>query len=256
MDMGWVSQAIGKHAAAAQYFQAALQEWARENNLYSQANALNNLAVLYYMQGDYKSAVRTLEDGLDCTRQGSYRPQEALLMASLGDILSDLDEFESARQTYTTAAGIAQQVSYQFLVDYLLLVRVRLARLQGRYPEAHGWLKDVRPLIQSAGSNYESGLLSLETGCLALAEGKFRAALFELQNALDKFQQGSLASETDWTRVWLAATCAALGDEAARAPSLAGGPGSPAPGRRRYPAGSHAAPRGSLARKVAGEPGC
>ena len=179
MELGWVCQATGKHAAAAQFFQAALLEWKRENNLFSQASTLNNLSVLYYMQGDYESAVRTLEEGLVCARQGNFRWQEALLMASLGDILCDLDEYESAQQTYTTAAGIAQQVSYQFLVDYLLLVQARLARLQGRFPEAHSGLQDVRPLIQAAGSNYESGLLSLESGCLSLAEGKLRSALFE-----------------------------------------------------------------------------
>ncbi len=106
-------------------------------------------------------------------------------------------------------------------MDYLLLVQVRLARLQGRFPEAHGGLQDVRPLIQSAGSNYELGLLSLETGCLALAEGKLRSALFELQNALDLFQRGSLASEADWARVWLAAVFAALRDDASAHSHLA-----------------------------------
>jgi ATP/maltotriose-dependent transcriptional regulator MalT/two-component SAPR family response regulator len=215
MELGWVCQATGKHAAAAQYFQEALQEWKRENNLYSQASTLNNLSVLYYVQGDYESAVRTIEDGLVCARQGSIRPQEALLMTGLGDILSDLDEYESARQTYATAGGIAQQVNYAFLVNYLLLVQARLARLRGRFPEAHSLLQQVRPLIQAAGSNYESGLLYLENGCLSLSEGRLPPALSEMKNALDQFQRGHLAAETDWTRVWLAAALAASGDVAA-----------------------------------------
>lgn len=220
MELGWLYQATGRLAAAAQFFQEALQEWERENNLYSQANTLNNLSVLYYMQGDYEAAVRTLEDGLACAKQGSFRALEALLLASLGDVLSDLDEYDSARQMYATAFGFAQQVNYQFTVDYLLLVQVRLARLQARFPEAHRLLQQVRPLIQSAGSNYESGLLFLESGCLALAEGRLRASRAEIENALDQFQRGSLAAETDWTRVWLAAAFAASGDEAAARPHL------------------------------------
>jgi ATP/maltotriose-dependent transcriptional regulator MalT/two-component SAPR family response regulator len=214
MDLGWVCQATGKHAAAAQFYQKALAEWKRENHLYSQANALNNLAVLYYMQGDYESAVRTLEEGLACAHQGSFRTQEALLLASLGDVLSDLDEYESAQQIYTTATGLAQQVSYQFLVNYLLLAQARLARLRGRFKEAHSLLQEVRPLIQASGSNYESGVLYLESGCLSLAEADLQPALSELQKALDQFQRGNLTAETEWSRVWLAAALAGSGDEA------------------------------------------
>jgi len=214
MELGWVCQATGRHAAAAQFYQKALAEWKRENNLYSQAYALNNLAVLYYMQGDYEPAVRTLEEGLDCARQGSFGTLEAMLLASLGDILCDLDEYESAHQTYSKAAGLAQQVSYQFLVNYLLLVQARLARLRGKFPEAHTHLRQVRPLIQASSSNYEAGLLYLESGCLYLAEAKLQPALSELRSALDQFQRGSLAAETEWTRVWLAAAIAGSGDEA------------------------------------------
>ncbi|MBE3118231.1 MAG: tetratricopeptide repeat protein, partial [Candidatus Atribacteria bacterium] len=194
MDLGWVCQETGKHAAAAQFYQKALAEWKRENNLYSQAYALNNLAVLYYMQGDYELAVRTLEEGLACARQGGFRWQEAMQLASLGDVLSDLDEYESAHQTYATATGLAQQVSYQFLVNYLLLAQARLARLRGRFKEAHSHLQEVRPLIQAAGSNHESGLLYLESGCLSLAETHLQPALSELQSALDLFQRGNLTA--------------------------------------------------------------
>jgi two-component SAPR family response regulator len=167
------------------------------------------------MQGDYESAVRTLEEGLACARQGSFRTQEALLLASLGDVLSDLDEYESAHQTYSKATGLAQQVNYPFLVNYLLLAQARLARLRGKFPEAHTHLRQVRLLIQAAGSNYESGLLYLESGCLSLAEAKLQPALSELQSSLDQFQRGNLAAETEWTRVWLAAAFAGSGDKAA-----------------------------------------
>ena len=215
MELGWVCRATGKHAAAAQYYQKALAEWKRENNLYSQVNALNNLAVLDYMQGDYESAVKTLEEGLACARQGGFRWQEALLLASLGDVLSDLDEYESASQTFATAIKLAQQVSYQFLVNYLLLAQARLARLRGRYQEAHSHLQEVRPLIQANGSNYELGLLYLESGCLSLAETKFQSACSELESALDQFQRGNLTAESEWSRVWLAAAIAGSGDDTA-----------------------------------------
>jgi LuxR family transcriptional regulator, maltose regulon positive regulatory protein len=215
MDLGWVYQSTGKYSAAAQIYQKAQLFWKRKNNLYSQASALNNLAVLHYMQGNYESAVKTLEEGLVCARQGSFLWQEVMQLASLGDILSDLDEYESAYRTYATAMNLAKQVSYQFLINYLLLVQARLARLRGRLYEAHTFLQEARPLIQTTGSNYERGLLFLESGCLSLAETHLEPVLSELKNALDQFQHGNLTAETEWTRVWLAAAFAASGDEAA-----------------------------------------
>jgi LuxR family maltose regulon positive regulatory protein len=215
MDLGWVCQATGKIAAATHYYQKALAEWKRENSLYSQAYALNNLAVLHYMQGDYESSVKTLEEGLVIARQGGFRWQEAMQLASLGDILSDLDEYESAHQIYVTATELAQQVSYQFLLNYLYLVQARLARLRGELREAHSHLQEVRSLIQATGSNYELGLLNFESGCLSLAEAKLPSALSELHTALDQFQQGNLQAEADWTRAWLAAAFARSGDKTA-----------------------------------------
>jgi LuxR family transcriptional regulator, maltose regulon positive regulatory protein len=215
MDMGWICQATGKHADSAHFYQLALAEWKRENNLYSQSNVLNNLAVLYYMQGDYEAAARTLETGLVCSRQGGFRWQEAMQLASMGDVLSDLDEYESAHQTYTAATRLAQQVSYQFLVNYLFLAQARLRRLMGNLKEAHSFLQEIRPRIKSGGSNYELGLLSLESGCLALVEGKPGPAMAELQNALAQFQGGSLPAETNWTHAWLAAALIAAGNETA-----------------------------------------
>jgi len=93
-------------------------------------------------------------------------------------------------------------------------VQVRLARLQGKFSEAHSWLQQVRPAIKSAGYHYESGLLELESGCLSLAEGRMPPALSEIRNALDLFQRGDLAAEPDWARVWLAAALASSGDGA------------------------------------------
>jgi LuxR family maltose regulon positive regulatory protein len=213
MDLGWVYQSKGDLPAAAECYRQALAEWKHENNLYSQVNVLNNLAVLKYIQGDYKLAVRTLEEGLTCARHGAFHMQEALLLASLGDVLSDIDEFESAHQVYAKALVLAQRTSYQFLVNYLVLVQVRLARLRGRLQEAHLQLQAARPLVQAGGSNYESGLLYLESGCLSLEEGNIPAACSELQNALDQFERGTLTAEAGWSRLWLAAARARSGEK-------------------------------------------
>jgi hypothetical protein len=65
--------------------------------------------------------------------------QEALLLSSLADIYSDLDEYEPALQICDQALSLAQQVSYQFLVNYVMLVQSRLNRLLGSDFKPRDW---------------------------------------------------------------------------------------------------------------------
>jgi tetratricopeptide (TPR) repeat protein len=89
------------------------------------------MGVLCHHQGDYEQAVQAFESGLECARSSSSQWQESLLLTSLGDLYVDLDEYEAAFQAYDVAAQIAQQVSYQFLTNYLGLAQAHLARLRG-----------------------------------------------------------------------------------------------------------------------------
>jgi tetratricopeptide (TPR) repeat protein len=162
---------------------------------------------MYHHQGEYELAVRSFEAGVECARQGNSSRQEALLLTSLGDIYIDLDEYESAGHTFSSAAEIVKKVRYQFLANYLRLVQARLARLQGQLKEAHFYLDEAETLIQAAGSNYEYGLFHLEYGCLHLVEEKPAAAIDNLERALDYFQKGGLTTEANLAHIWLAAAC-------------------------------------------------
>jgi LuxR family transcriptional regulator, maltose regulon positive regulatory protein len=213
MELGMTYRASGDYLAAQNAYEHALTEWRRENNLPSQANVLNSLGVLYHYQGEYEKAVRAFEAGLECARSSGSLWQESFLLASLGDVYTDLDEHESAIQAYTNAAQVAQRVNFQFLTDYLSLAQARLARLHGQVKEAYRYLSEAEGLIRVAGSNYESGLFHLERGCLQIVEKK--PAAIDLEKSLDFFQRGSLAVETNWSQVWLAAAHLEAGEAVA-----------------------------------------
>lgn len=204
-ELGMTYRAVGKYVDAQNVYNLALAELKRQNNLPSQANVLNSLGVLYHFQGEYEQAVKAFEAGLECARYSGSLWQEAFLLASLGDVYLDLDEYESAVQAYANATQIAMRVNYQFLTNYLNLVQARVARLRGRMREAHHHLRETEPLVQAAGSNFEYGLFYLELGSLYLKEGNYTAAVNNLEQALNYFQNGGLNVESAWSRIWLSA---------------------------------------------------
>jgi DNA-binding SARP family transcriptional activator len=162
------------------------------------------MGVLCHHQGDYEQAVQAFESGLECARSSSSQWQESLLLTSLGDLYVDLDEYEAAFQAYDVAAQIAQQVSYQFLTNYLGLAQAHLARLRGQFREATLCLHEVRANILATNSNYECGLYFLEHGSLQFVEENYGPATADLEQALNYFQGGGLTTETAGSRIWLA----------------------------------------------------
>ena len=203
-ELGNSYYSSGNYPEALNAFNQALNEWRQESNLPSQANVLNSLGVLYHYQGEYEQAVQTFESGLECARSSNSQWQESLLLTSLGDIYVELDEYDSAFQAYSDAAQKAQQVSYQFLTNYLGLAQAHLARLRGQFKEAYQFLHEARVSVLATNSNYECGLYFLEYGCLQLAEEYYSPATADLEQALNYFQGGGFTAETAWSRIWLA----------------------------------------------------
>ena len=204
VELGNSYLANGNTPAALNAFQQALDEWRRESNLPSQANVLNSLGVLYHNLGECEKAAQAFEAGLECARSSSSLWQESLLLTSLGDMYVNLDEYDSAFQAYGNAAQIAQQVSYQFLTNYLGLAQAHLARLRGQFREATLYLHEAQISVLATNSNYECGLYYLEHGCLQLAEEHYSSANNLLIQARDFFQGGGLTTETACSRIWLA----------------------------------------------------
>ena len=60
--------AIGKVEKTRRLYDEALEIWRRDGNLNFQANLLNNLGVLHFLQGDYEKAILALEEGLLCAK--------------------------------------------------------------------------------------------------------------------------------------------------------------------------------------------
>ncbi len=212
-ELGMVCRAVGDYPAAEKHYHKALLDLRKQGDLTWQATLLNSIGVLHHAQGEYPPAVQAFEQGLDCARQSGYLDTEALLLTSLGDLFAEVGETQAARQTYAQALQIAQRVADRFLVNYLSLASADLARLTGEAGQAFALLAEIHPAIKASGSNYELGLYYLISGRLNMVSGDVQQAIWDLQSAIQLFEQGGLSLEHAWSRLWFAAACKQVGDE-------------------------------------------
>ncbi|KAF0109067.1 MAG: hypothetical protein FD146_111 [Anaerolineaceae bacterium] len=217
-DLGMALRAVGQTSAACETYEKAHILCKEQGHLPMQAGLGNSLGVLYHSLGEYETAVQYFEEGLKSARRSGYLRNEALILASLGDLYIEIGDHEASAQAFEKVETFARQYNDHFLLYYALLARAGLARLAGTFDRARTLLEDARAEASSRASNYEQGLYELEHGRLDLATGDPAGAVSRLQAALAHFETGGLVLETGWTRLWLAAACAASGDrDAARA---------------------------------------
>lgn len=212
METGMVYNAIGSYTDAADSYEKALQIWRREGNLSWQANLLNNLGVLRHFQGDYEKAALAFEEGLVCAQRSGYTRMEAFIAFGLGDLYSELEDFNIAQSNYQHAQGIVQEMDDRFLLFYLIIAQTNLALLQKNTAEVRQLLANAAVMIQSVDSLYEKGLINLHLGRFSLLEGDSSKAVNQLKEAEHCFSEDGRKLEGDSSRIWLAAASHQLKD--------------------------------------------
>ncbi|WP_345325048.1 tetratricopeptide repeat protein [Candidatus Villigracilis proximus] len=201
METGMVYQAIGSYAESGAANEKALQIWRKEGNLSWQANLLNNLGVLRHIQGEYEKAALAFEEGLVCARRSGYARMEALIAIGLGDLSTELEDFNVAQLNYRHAEEIVREMGDRFLLFYLAMAQSVLMLLQKRITEARELIAQVR----SGDSLYEKGLLNFVLGRLSLADGDASQSIHELEEAERCFLEDGRRMECDSSRIWLMA---------------------------------------------------
>ncbi|HET9912444.1 MAG TPA: tetratricopeptide repeat protein [Anaerolineales bacterium] len=202
-ETAMVHAAVGEVESAKTRYQEAVKIWQAEKNLYTQADVLNNLAVLYHQLGEYELALETYENGLECARTSHNERAESLILTGLGDLYSEIEEFEAAAQVYEQAETIANQLPGFFLSNYLVLMQVNLAFLQGDLETASRILRSFRKQLKTNPSAYERGLWALLEGRNHLLKHEIKKAIPLLQEGKDCFIQDGREPESQWSMVWL-----------------------------------------------------
>jgi len=206
METGVAYEKIGKIGEAKRLYDDALVIWKKEGNLSWQANLLNNMGVVHFLQGEYDKAILVLEEGLLCAKQSGYSPRlEALLLTSLGDVHAEVEDFDLAKQHYVKGSGIAAEIGDRFLLNYLSLAQAKLSLQQLDIDEAERLLDKASHVISSQTSQYEDGLYQMLRGQLLLTQKKMEPAREALEIAESRFRVDEHTIEFVKSQILLAA---------------------------------------------------
>ncbi len=204
-ETAMVRAAIGDVEVAKDLYKASLERLRMEKNLITQADTLNNLAVLHLQLGEYEFASETFEEGLECARISRNHRAEALILTGLGDLYSEVEEFDAAVQAYEQAEKVASDVSGLFISNYLIVARANLALLQKKMGVAQTYLKSFEERQKINPSKYERGLWVLAEGKFHLLVGEYHTAINLLNEGKSCFLEDGREAEHQWSRIWLMA---------------------------------------------------
>lgn len=193
-ELGIIHRSTGDLESAQSAYLKAEGFWRAENNPYRLADLFNNMGVFYHHLGDYEQAAATLNDGLKYARLAGFARMEAFILASLGDLYADLLASEDAQKMYEKAWDIARRIENRFLCFYIPCALGCLARGRNDLARAH-YLHEQAALHVESSSHFEPGLLAMQAGRLALAEGRLNEAINNFAQAVAHFQAGKLPIE-------------------------------------------------------------
>ena len=183
METGLIFKASGDYEAAKAAYLKALDFWEMTGNAVGQANLLNNLGVLQHLQGDYDSAISSLERAV-LHAQNSHTPRiEAFALTSIGDLYRDLQAGNEALEAYHQAGQIARKVKERFLLIYLNLAEARL-NLDQQPSQAEELINLAAIQAEAGGSQFEINLCRLVRGQANIKAGAFKAENHQLEAAL------------------------------------------------------------------------
>ncbi len=201
-ELGVVHRRLGNPEITARYYASALKAWENAGNTGWKARLLNNLGLLYHLTGRLNEALPPLQDALRAAERSGYVRIQTNVLISLGDLLVDLSDVESAYVHYDRALTLATNLGHSQYIFYASLGEARLQRLSGETALAIEELKQTEMAQVSLGI-FERAMYNLELGCCWLEAGKILAAIPALQEAVALFGEGGNQMEQTTARLWL-----------------------------------------------------
>jgi LuxR family maltose regulon positive regulatory protein len=179
----------GRIADAAVYFERARQGWTKLGNDERLLLTINNLGVLYYLQGDFAQAETVLEQGLERAQRSTNPRPEVHLRVSLADIKRDRGEYEPALETYRNALETARMTDEAVIQIYIADAIANTYRLMGDASNCEAWAQRASAEAEERGGILEAGLCATTVGLIERDAGDLKEATASLERAVNLLKE-------------------------------------------------------------------
>jgi len=185
-ELGVVYRRLGEPQITAQYYASALQSLEQSGNTGWKARLLNNMGMLKYMTGQLEEAYPLLDEAARVAGQCGYVRIQTNALISLGDLLTDLNDLDSAFACYDQALTQASHLGHSLYIFYASLGEARLKRLGGDIRQAMEDLRQVEVSQIRLGS-FERAFFNLELGHCLMEDGRLEEAARYFTEAANLF---------------------------------------------------------------------
>ena len=194
-DLAIALAQMGRLADAAIYFERARQCWLKLGNDAAHLRTVNNLGVLYYLQGEFDQAETVLGEGLDRAGRLSNARPEMYLRQNLADLKRDKGEYGLAIELYSEVLRLAQTMDEVLISSYISDGVAKTYRLMGDAANSGAWAQRALALAEEKGGTLEIGVSSTTLGLIKRDAGDLKAATVLLERAVSLLRESEAKRE-------------------------------------------------------------
>lgn len=202
-NIGNALMALGRLSEASGYLERARQRWLKLGNDERLIPTLNNLGMLYYLQGDYEHAQRVFQQGLEKAKPGAALRFEIYIEAALADIRRARGDFAAALELYKVALDRAIPVEDASIRIYILDAIGNTYRLLGDIAGGEPWAQRASAEAEERGGMLEAGLCKTSLGLVQRDRGELREAAASLEEAVKLLKRANARRELSTAYVHL-----------------------------------------------------
>jgi len=193
-DLGICHEELGLLDAAEHYYSEAASYWAPSGNLGMLAMSSNSRGVVQHLAGRYAEAHTTLTAAVAQAEAAAVPRYQATALTSLGDLYSDLESWDAAREAYQQARQLG---GTSYLMRYLDVAQLQLLIRERKYVAA---ARALRSLPSASATQNRANVLMLEAW-ISCNEGAHDVALAAIDQSIAMLSK--LGTPIDHARAWL-----------------------------------------------------
>ena len=186
---------LGRIAEAAVHFDRARQCWTKVGNTERLLLTVNNLGVLYHLQGDYDQAEEVLREGLERASGLTNARPEVYLKVSTADLKRDTGEYAPALDLYRSALEMTRTMDEAVISIYISDAIANTYRLTGDIGNCEAWAQRAAAAAEERAGLLELGICTTTMGLIQRERGQLKEATASLERAVKLLNEGAAKRE-------------------------------------------------------------